>query len=603
MSNKKYPYNELVKWLEDYFKQNKDIKTYRGLEESKEFKIDVEKARKRGVKFSIDPMLPVDLIKVEEKTETDEETGKQKPFTYYQLFWVVVSDQPNLEKMMQFYQFYLSRVSEPYLVTTVMVLPFGCDNSLKDKLKKIAEENKFGLWHIDTSKETPEEIFEPKTLRERMVEEFKNPKDKKILKELPEEVRGKPESTAKFFDTYVRDAIEAMVGITPEQLGKRYIERKVLDLVFDLENVSYQENLRELVTQHLSQKTNDYEFVAKAFSELWDINKFGIKYSDFLETFEPALHHVFAEEKRGYRDHYLHQFQVFLLGVHIIDKFHNKFPPQIEKQWLVASSFHDMAYPVQLYDSWSKKFFESSLGITDVGASDLKSQFIDKTANEQKRKAREKQNTRSQFIDKTLLSCMGYLINSLCETHRGEPLHGNWLADEEKLVKFFYKEITEVKHHCIISSVSLLKKVVGVKAKLLKDVFIPAALAIAFHDKKVWDGLKQKHKLSMIEFDKDPLSFLLLFCDCVQEWGRPTVSDEEKKEEERFFLKKIEPSESRYSVTIWTPHLPSTNSFFMKKETEVKELEGFLRQSSIEFEIILEDKSGKEGRPYKMKGV
>ncbi len=57
-------------------------------------------------------------------------------------------------------------------------------------------------------------------------------------------------------------------------------------------------------------------------------------------------------------------------------------------------------------------------------------------------------------------------------------------------------------------------------------------------------------------------------------------------------------------MTIWTPHLLSTVPFFKKKEAEVKELEEFLCQpSSIEFEIILEDKSGKEGRPYKMKGV
>lgn len=584
MSNKKYPYNELVKWLEDYFKQNKNIKTYRGLEESKEFKIDVEKARKRGVKFSIDPMLPVDLIKVEEKTETDEETGKQKPFTYYQLFWVVVSDQPNLKKMMQFYQFYLSRVSEPYLVTTVMVLPFGCDNSLKDKLKKIAEENKFGLWHIDTSKETPEEIFKPKTLRERMVEEFKNPKDKKILKELPKEVRGKPEATAKFFDTYVRDAIEAMVGITPEQLGKRYIERKVLDLVFDLENVSYQKRLRELVTQHLVQKGSDYVFVAKAFSELWSTCDLGMDYSKFLKDFEPALYHVFSEEERVYRDHYLHQFQVFLLGVHIIDKFRDKFPPQIEKQWLVASSFHDMAYPVQLYDSWAKKFFNDVFNITDMGAADLK----------------------SQFIDKTLLSCMGYLINSLCETHLEGPLQGNWLADKEDLTHFFYEKITGVKHHCILSGVSLLKKAIEVNdTNLLKEIFTPAALAITLHDKEVWKGLKQCHGLSMIKFDDDPLAFLLLFCDCVQEWGRPIGLGEEREEEERFFfLKNIRSLKSKYSVTIWTPYFTSTHSFFSKKEEEIKDLEKFLcPPSNINFEIDLGDNLGKIIRKYSMKGT
>jgi len=247
-----------------------------------------------------------------------------------------------------------------------------------------------------------------------------------------------------------------------------------------------------------------------------------------------------------------------------------------EKQWLVASSFHDVAYPVQLFDSWSKKFFEDIFKITDVGAADLK----------------------SQFIDKTLLGCMGYLLNYLCEKHLGRELKGNWLAIEEKLIQFFYKKITTVKHHCVLSGVSILKKAIeeAADSSLLQEIFVPAALAISLHDEEVWGELKKNHGLSKVSFDKDSITFLLLFCDCVQEWGRPKkVSNGESTgdgEEQKFLLDKIEPSEKKYSLTIWTPSLESDDPRFRAKEDEGKKLEDILLgPQGVIFEVKLADRS------------
>ena len=314
-------------------------------------------------------------------------------------------------------------------------------------------------------------------------------------------------------------------------------------MAFELEKVSYRQKVQELVTEHLSKKTNDYDFVRDAFASLWKVCNLEIPYSDFLKTFEPALYHLAAGGGRTYRDHYLHQFQVFLLGLHIIDKFHEKlnFDEVKEKQWLVASSFHDVAYPVQLYDGWSKEFFEKVFGISDVGMADLK----------------------SHFIDKTLLASMGYLIDFLCGTHLERPLTGNWLDNEKELVKFFYEKITMVKHHCVLSAISILKK--AKSSPLLKDVFVPAALAISLHDKVVWEGLKNHHGLEYIKFDKDPIAFLLLFCDCIQEWGRPKEKPSKAEEEQKFLLDKIEKSDEKYSLTIWTPFLLSSEKSFRKK--------------------------------------
>lgn len=587
-------YNSLVEWLESYWKK-KHIVTYRGLESSPEFKEDIEAAKKSGTTFFIDPLLPTDLVAVERKTPVKVEEGEKKEEEfYYSLFWIMHSPDPNLETRLQFYQFYLTRISELNRIKMIIVIPARCKYDLKTNIETIAKNNGFGLWEIDNSKHEPSEIFLPKTFRDRMVDELKDPPDSRNER-FGEEILKEAENLSLFFDKYIRDAVEAMVGITPEQLAKRNIERKILDLVFELKHISYGNKLRELVTDYLEKKGNDYDFVATAFSELWHVCDLKTVYSDFLKIYEKALYHICAGEKQVYRDHYLHQFQVFLLGLHIIDNFQSHFERLniqlniLEKQWLVAASFHDMAYPVQLYDGWAKEFFKKIFGISNLGASDL----------------------RSGFIDQSLLSSMGYLINSLCETHLKRRLSANWLAKERDLVLFFYDKITNAKPHCILSGISLLQGAKkgtsnnsgkSKKLVLLEKIMVPAALAITLHDKAIWGDLRKKHALDMISFDNDPLTFLLLFCDCVQEWGRPSPKLEERKPEERFLLKSIKPEKDGYSVTIYTPALLTTDEFFDKTEQDIKTLEKFLRQpSAIKFTIIVEDKTGAQ-RAYEMKG-
>jgi hypothetical protein len=577
-------YNNVICWLEQKLGMegvrhklgfqsdvtDTNIKWYKGLEYSDEFKEDVKAAQGRGVTFHIDPALPVDVVMVAKIKEQEEDTKNLVEVNYYWVFWVILSEDPGLKRRLLFYQFYLSRVSEPYRVKMIIVTAADALPDLITNLREIAEENKFGLWTADVDKEEPTQILEAKTFRDRMVEEFREPQDKEVKALFPEGIRNRAKDLAMFFDSYVRDAVEAIVGITPEEAGKRYIDRKVLDLAFELEKVSYRQKVQELVTDHLSRKTNDYDFVRDAFASLWEVCNLGIQYSDFLKTFEPALYHLSAGGGKTYRDHYLHQFQVFLLGLHIIDKFHDKlsFDEVKEKQWLVASSFHDVAYPVQLYDEWSKKFFFEVFNIKNVGVADLK----------------------SQFIDETLLSSMGYMIDSLCAMHLGRPLTGNWLDKEKELVKFFYEKITMVKHHCVLSAISVLKR--ATSSPLLKDVFVPAALAISLHDKVVWKGLKDRHGLEHIEFDKGPIAFLLLFCDCVQEFGRPKEVSRDGEDEQKFLLDKIEQSDNKYSLTIWTPFLKSTDPMFRAKQKEGEELEDILSgPHGVKFEVKLADSS------------
>ena len=88
-----------------------------------------------------------------------------------------------------------------------------------------------------------------------------------------------------------------------------------------------------------------------------------------------------------------------------------------------------------------------------------------------------------------------------------EKVEDNWITEKDTLVRFFHDQITNAKNHGILSSIALLKEVqkseyeeqikgvLGIAGKfqdILDDIFIPSALAIALHDKKVWQELKKK---------------------------------------------------------------------------------------------------------------
>ena len=239
---------------------------------------------------------------------------------------------------------------------------------------------------------------------------------------------------------------------------------------------------------------------------------------------------------------------------------------------------------------------------------------------------------------------MGYIIWELCRKHREASFKDNWLDDPDKkeLVRLFFKEITEKKSHSILSSLSLLKVVQNfsfeeknmvvnklsknlpiVKGKninvddtcgeIVKELFVPSALAIALHDKELWQRLRKESEkdnhekvFRNLEFEKDPLSFLLLFCDNIQEWGRPSKSRREKEGaiRMRFDLKDLQYDRRKRSinVVIRTPDKEENDQEFEDKREELRAMQFFLKHpQDAKFNIRLEDKTFK-GEIFEMQG-
>lgn len=586
----KIRHNQIIKLLEKKFSRL-GYKIYRNLEDIRDFRAKYAKE----VQLLIDPKLPLDIICTQEIEEETEE-GKRKNFTYYTLFLVSSTGKlsETLKNRLLFYKFYLSRVISSKRLKINLVIPY----QKKKRGLEFFRDNGFGLWEVIKEQKLGE-IHKAETPRAQMIREFKESKDSPAK---DTELAKRGEDIALFFDKYIHDAVDAIAGVSPEQFGKRYIDRSLLDKMFELKNISYGEELLEWINNHLTEKGNDYVFVSEVFSTLWE-DHIKIPYTDFLETFEPSLQHIFAETRgrsdRIYRDHYLHQFQVFLLGLYIIDKLYDNFAEKYKKpeiSWLIISSFHDMAYPVQLYDRWSGEFFNKVFKVPkELGYVELK----------------------SNFVDNSFLGCMSYIITRLCTVLLEGKARDNWVTERNDLVQFFYQKITEAKNHCILSSISLLKMVQdpkyankitidGMSSKnVLEDIFAPSALTIALHDEEVWQELKEIGGLHKLKFEDDPLSFLLIFCDNIQEWGRPSKSQVDGEEErwKKFYLKDIKYDPKKgFKITIWTPNHTKAEKFFKDKKTELGEIETFLQQpSGVKFAIRLEDKDHK-GEDFEMEG-
>jgi hypothetical protein len=600
--NKNVNHIQLIENLRTYLlanleKEHKKFQLYESLDKVENLIHEIKDIKKQ-LKLNIEPNVPVDLILEIETEEANEEKVKEKVF-YYTFFLAISIDKfpDTLEKRVSFYQYYLSRIISSKRLEIILISPFYTSEIGLIFLKENGlKENGIGYWQFTDQGKEPRIISKSSPLRSIMKNEYRT---------------KKPKDAALFFDKYVHNAVNAVVGVKIEDFGKRFIEDKSYSPIYDLSSISYHEDLKSLVSEHLTDKNDDYEFVNETFTHLWRKHT-GIFYPMLLKEYEPSLQNIFAdvgsEKDKIYRDHYLHQFQVFLLGLPIIDRYYDLFKKYEKPEliWLIASSAHDIGYPIQLYDDYSEKFFKKFLNISrnpKIVELELK----------------------SKFIEDDFLSYTGYIVCELCSKHLNRPeLKSNWLAQENDLIKFFFNEIAVKKNHALISSVSLLKlineqeniekiqKTMGNYKKANSNIFLPAILAIALHGVPTWPTAFKKFcndkKMLMekpcLRFEDDPISFLLVLCDSVQEWGRPQRNQKLERNEEGkgFYLKDFKMTDHSVSITLKTDHFSKGDKKFDDKDQELTGLKNLLRPcESLSFVIYLENRTG-ETKEYQLKG-
>lgn len=252
------------------------------------------------------------------------------------------------------------------------------------------------------------------------------------------------------------------------------------------------------------------------------------KFIDGFEKFELLLIH-----SKYYRDHFVHQFWVFLLGCCIINAYYDHLRsyylkslniPEKEDEhfldigWLLCSTLHDYCYPIGESRDYLIELFKTFLPSThmlfavDLGKLLLEPFYIDN------------------------IDCLVSLFQFLNQTE-GREKRWNYRISGGKnsfLRKIYIQRLAEfitgdpklLKPHALLSALSILSIFVPYNdikdaKKLIKlnGVVYPSALAISLHHLSPQELLEITAKKG-INFSRNILTYLLVFCDNAQEWYR-----------------------------------------------------------------------------------
>lgn len=444
---------------------------------------------------------------------------------------ITVSGNPILEASpVRFFRYYFPTAKVYYSIPDYVE-----KNKKFENFKSVCEKRGIGL--LETSKTRVKEILKARTLRDEICAEiFSNRGDDQAITKVVEKTLDKFLKQLVFYPEpiYKRRAIIGQKSGDGIRISLLLIKK-----VQELENIQYKEELTDLSSQYLMKEIrDDFTIASEIVEKLWE-KYLGLKYPN--PKIQINFEEIFLKEFR-YREHFVHQFQVFLLGSYIIDKFYNSRKKQInsfkklhgdsiEIAWLAASTYHDFNYSTQKYNSWLLEYLQEVLMLQEKRVTDEMSRLnLDVAA------VRENYLSSAKDIFEILFQ----------KKHTKNPEKIRDIID-----LFIYENIVTERNHALLGSVTLTKIFNNSdNRKITKSGIEQAALAIALHDEGMWEFLcgckgylleekdceklcQDKHDckswnknltkckiLDSIQFNLDPLIYLLIMCDTVQDEGR-----------------------------------------------------------------------------------
>lgn len=277
-------------------------------------------------------------------------------------------------------------------------------------------------------------------------------------------------------------------------------------------------------------------------SDKFALEKVFLIYSVF-ESFEKHI----QEMSIAFRDHLLHQFQVFLLGLVILNYYYkseksNDFIKELPYLWFLTAMFHDIGYPVQHLPKVTQEYLSKLLSCNEDEL------HILKIINE------------NNHLNERLAEIYEYIL----------PIFSN---NEKNLQKDIYEMIQtktfspKSKYQSVHSIVSTLYLWECLRDKIIdesnetRNNLSEALAAVLLHDKPIWYETEELYKLHLKEltqsfkniqlkektnfykftpvlggcwnyklaYREKPLQTLLLICDVLQQWGRSLKGNDEIK--------------------------------------------------------------------------
>jgi len=552
-----------------------------------------EDLRKEGYRildtFEKDARLPIDLHCISESSE-----GIKNLIILVASVNKITKD---FQEKLLFFQYYISSYIDPLKYALVLAIPAKAEidtepffaEDKEDKEKDFYMESGFGVWFVYNKDRIDKTKYPTIPMRIKISEDLV-----KYLNKIDESLGKYSLKIVPFIDQNIHNSIKGMTAFNPPKFNERLIDYHLLEQSLKISKTSYCDCLREGINEYLSYKPDSFEFCTNLIKTLWSNCIPKVPYPDILSKFESLL----KEMNPHYRDHYIHQFQVFLIGELIIDILNKnkKLERNIDelcKGWMLASTFHDVNYPVQEHDKFMKEFFDQTLGNHQFGLLDFKNNYVD-----------------CKFSSSIEL-ILGFMQN--CFIDKDTPI---LTTETMNLIReFFYYRVTLSKNHGILSALGLMKKLENHLD--LHKVIIPASAAIAFHDDDIWHplkGIKGERKddnttrfeslinlspLKRIDFTKHPLVFLLILCDNIQDWGRHYKDSERETQvkEANFKLKNIEYTSNKVTIQLYFTSTRKSRILMHYKEQDFENIESLLT-SPIEFKIEYWDRIKDEKSDY-----
>ncbi len=319
-------------------------------------------------------------------------------------------------------------------------------------------------------------------------------------------------------DSALRYALDIKIMEEALPSDRKIVSDVLLKELKEMPNFLYSDEI-EFFIDKLKSKEELINITMQTLKKLWEKHKKDEVYRicENFKEFEPILF-----KDISYRDHFIHQFQVFLLGCPIINHHIEAIRDSLEARirgnydddhiyftWLIASSLHDIGYPIERLPKWLDAFFKDYLKVDDLPLS------VDFGHMLTKRNFME-------YMDK-----LSSLLHHLSKNSGGKWTYDNALEIDNNLRKFFVDQLIRQRNHGVISALCLMDVIENGEyaisnSNYKRDIFssyvCPAALATLLHDSDIFGD----ESIKKIEFNKNPLSFLLIYCDTVQEWGRPS---------------------------------------------------------------------------------
>jgi hypothetical protein len=315
---------------------------------------------------------------------------------------------------------------------------------------------------------------------------------------------------------------------------KQIFSDVLINMCYQLSNVDFSEDIKSFFENLDSDSKIENkileleESILHKYKPLPSITKSISKIQKNFKIYEDLLF-----ELPNYRDHFIHQFQVFLLGTIIIDKINNlasdyrlknfseyynsslnipsdtRLPDGYDLAniaWFITSAYHDIAYPVERSEEIFNKLFTNMMGIDDKNI--LTKINLEKLCYE---------------------GGYGRQINQLCDLYTSIKTKSadQWKYNTEQVTdilideffrKYVYELILERRDHGVLGSLILIHNS-DPGDDGYSTVIYPSALAIALHN-DLFKKIKHKNTNSTIKFESNPLAFLLRYCDLIQDWGR-----------------------------------------------------------------------------------